>query len=60
MGRGNHSLPFDREVGDRDVGSVAANAAAIFGGASVLRVHNVAYTRNLVVMLEAIYQGETR
>ncbi len=45
---------LDREIGMRDVGTVAANAAAIFAGANVLRVHNVAYTRDLVLMLAAL------
>lgn len=46
-----------REVEDRDVGTVAANAAAVQAGARVLRVHNVPFTRDLVRMLSAIEQG---
>ena len=46
-----------REVHERDVGTVAANAAAIQAGAHVLRVHNVSFTRDLVRMLSTIEQG---
>ena len=45
------------EVVDRDVATVAANAAAVFAGANVLRVHNVPYTRDLVRVLVAIEHG---
>ena len=50
---------LDREVEMRDVGTVAANAAAVFAGANILRVHNVTYTRDLVRMLRAIGEVET-
>jgi dihydropteroate synthase len=50
---------LDREVEMRDVGTVAANAAAVFAGANILRVHNVPYTRDLVRMLRAIREGKT-
>jgi dihydropteroate synthase len=43
-----------RDPSQRDVGTVAANLFALLGGASVLRVHNVAYTRDLVDVFEAI------
>ena len=45
---------LDRDVEKRDAGTLAANSAALFAGADILRVHNVAYTRDLVLMLEAI------
>ena len=45
---------LNRELARRDVGTLAANAAAIFAGANVLRVHNVSYTRDLVLMLAAL------
>jgi dihydropteroate synthase len=38
------------------VGTVAANAWATLAGASILRVHNVGYTRDLVDVLEALRQ----
>ena len=47
----------EREIVDRDVATVAANAAAVFAGAHVLRVHNVPYTRDLVSVLVAVEQG---
>ncbi len=50
---------LDRELDMRDVGTVAANAAAVFAGANILRVHNVPYTRDLVWMLRAIGDGKT-
>ena len=48
---------LDKNVGDRDVGTVAANAVAIAAGASVLRVHNVDYTMDLVRTVAAIRDG---
>ncbi len=45
---------LDRDVGDRDIGTMMANAAAIYAGADVLRVHNAALTRDLVAMVAAI------
>ena len=48
---------LDRDVKERDVGTVAANATAILAGASVLRVHNVPYTRDLIKMLAAVLDG---
>jgi dihydropteroate synthase len=47
----------ERELSARDVGTVATNAAAVFAGANVLRVHNVPYARDLVRMLTAIRRG---
>ncbi|MBN1443852.1 MAG: dihydropteroate synthase [Planctomycetes bacterium] len=44
-----------REPVERDVATVAANAFAALQGASILRVHNVAYTRDLVDVLGALY-----
>jgi dihydropteroate synthase len=43
-----------REVGDRVGGTIAANALALAAGADVLRVHDVAATRDAVVTAEAI------
>ena len=39
---------------ERDVGSLAAVAAAVLGGARIVRTHNVAYTRQFLAVLEAI------
>ncbi len=50
---------LDRKLEMRDVGTVAANAAGVFAGANILRVHNVPYTRDLVWMLRAIGNGKT-
>jgi len=43
-----------RDPARRDVGTVAANTWAALAGASILRVHNVAFTRDLVDVLEAL------
>ncbi len=43
-----------RDPRERDVGTVAVNAIALAAGASILRVHNVAYTRDLVDVFEAL------
>ncbi len=45
---------LSREAPERDVGTLAANAAAIFSGADLLRVHNARYTRDLVDMVAAV------
>ncbi len=42
------------EPGQRDVATVAANMIAVLNGASVLRVHNVPYTRDLIDVVEAL------
>lgn len=39
---------------DRDVATVVANAFALMRGVSVLRVHNVPYTRDLVNVFQAL------
>jgi len=49
---------LDRDVDARDVGTVAANAAALFAGANILRVHNVPYTRDLALMIAAIRSAD--
>ena len=43
-----------REVKDRMPGSLGAGAAAVMHGASILRVHDVAQTIDLVRTLDAI------
>jgi dihydropteroate synthase len=43
-----------REVGARELGTAAANAAAVLGGANVVRVHDVAAQRDAVVVADAI------
>ncbi len=43
-----------REPKGRDVGTVAANAFAVLGGADILRVHNVRYARDLADVAEAL------
>lgn len=60
---GSLSSARDERASDpaqRDVGTVAANAWAVLAGASILRVHNVAYTRDLVAVLEALRQEALR
>jgi dihydropteroate synthase len=49
-----------REPRDRDIGTVAANVVAVLRGASILRVHNVAYTRDLADVLEAVQEVSRR
>ncbi|MCH2368398.1 MAG: dihydropteroate synthase, partial [Planctomycetes bacterium] len=44
----------ERDPGQRDVATVAANMIAVLNGASVLRVHNVPYTRDLIDVVEAL------
>ena len=39
---------------ERDVGTLAALAMAVIGGSRILRVHNVAYTRQFLTVLQAI------
>jgi dihydropteroate synthase len=41
-------------AGDRLYGTLAANAAALFGGAAILRVHDVPETADLVKVIHAI------
>ena len=43
-----------RNPRDRDIGTVAANVVALINGASILRVHNVPYTRDLVDVIEGM------
>jgi dihydropteroate synthase len=43
-----------RDPLERDVATVAANMAAVLQGASILRVHNVPYTRDLLDVAEAL------
>ncbi len=45
---------LDKEVSGRRIGSVVAGAAAVLKGAHVLRVHDVAATREAVVVADAI------
>jgi dihydropteroate synthase len=45
---------LDRRVGERLMGTAAAVAAAVFGGARVVRVHDVSHMRDVVKMTEAI------
>ncbi len=49
-------LGIDRPA-DRDVGTLAAVAAAVLGGASVVRVHEAAATRQVVEVCAAIRRG---
>jgi dihydropteroate synthase len=46
-----------RAVGDRLAGSLAAALVAVQRGASVLRVHDVAATRDVLAVLAAVGQG---
>ncbi|MCZ6796250.1 MAG: dihydropteroate synthase [Planctomycetota bacterium] len=58
LGQGNDGP--GRAPEGRDIGTVAANAFALHGGASILRVHNVPYTRDLVDVFEGFVSfGET-
>ena len=43
-----------RDPIERDIATVAANMAAVLQGASILRVHNVPYTRDLLDVAEAL------
>jgi dihydropteroate synthase len=43
-----------REVGDREIGTAAANTAAVLAGANVVRVHDVAAQRDAVRIADAI------
>jgi dihydropteroate synthase len=50
-----------RETGDRLAGTLAAGAAALFGGADILRVHDTAQTRDLVRVIHSLrLSGESR
>lgn len=44
----------------RDIGTLAALAMAVIGGARILRVHNVAYTREFLTVLQAIREKPVR
>jgi dihydropteroate synthase len=48
---------LDRHVREREAGTLAANAVAVLGGASVLRVHDVAGARDLVLTLGVFRDG---
>jgi dihydropteroate synthase len=41
---------------ERDVGTLAALAMAVIGGARILRVHNVVYARQFLTVLQAIWE----
>jgi dihydropteroate synthase len=43
-----------RETEDRLAGSLAANAAAVFAGADILRVHDTAAVKDMLKVLLAI------
>jgi len=43
-----------RDARERDAGTVAVNTVAVLAGASVLRVHNVPFSRDLVDVLDAL------
>ena len=43
-----------RDPAERDIATVAANMVAVLQGASILRVHNVPYTRDLLDVAEAL------
>jgi dihydropteroate synthase len=47
---------LNRPVGERLMGTAATCAVAILHGAQLVRVHDVAPIRDLVLMLEAIMQ----
>jgi len=42
---------------ERDVGTLAAMAVAVMRGARIIRTHNVAYARQFLTVLEAIWGG---
>lgn len=48
-----------REPLERDVATVAVNAIALLRGVSILRVHNVSYTRDLLDVFEALRMKST-
>lgn len=43
-----------RDPAERDVATVAANAVAVLAGASILRVHNVPFARDLADVIEGL------
>lgn len=45
---------LDKPVGERMIGSIAANCYSIMQGANIIRAHDVAETRQAITMLEAI------
>jgi dihydropteroate synthase len=45
------------DAGDRLEGSLAAVVAAVLGGANIVRVHDVAETRNAVRVADALRFG---
>jgi dihydropteroate synthase len=49
-----------RAVGDRLFGTAGAVAAAVFGGAEILRVHDVAEMRDVVLVAETIARKVSR
>jgi 2-amino-4-hydroxy-6-hydroxymethyldihydropteridine diphosphokinase/dihydropteroate synthase len=42
---------------DRDLASAVASAAAVAGGAGIVRVHNVPLAREVLQVADAIYRG---
>lgn len=49
-----------REVGERCAGSVALALLAVLGGAAMVRVHDVAETRDALKVLDAVWPGRGR
>lgn len=43
---------------ERDVGTLAALAAAVQGGAKIIRTHNVAYAKQFFSVWEAVFQAD--
>lgn len=41
---------------DRDVATAATTVAAIEGGADIIRVHNIPFTRDAVAIADALYK----
>jgi dihydropteroate synthase len=50
-------LGRELSLAERDAGTTAVNAAAMLGGANVLRVHNVPCARDMVRLVSAVREG---
>jgi dihydropteroate synthase len=52
--RAESGSAVSKEPRERDVATVVANVVAVLGGATVLRVHNVPYARDLADVIEGL------
>ncbi len=51
-------MPFWREVDQRTIGTLATVAVSVFKGAHIVRVHDVAFVRETVDMVDAILNAD--